>query len=264
MGVLPYFFPVNSRYNHKEAHRRAFFILKTRGTLTVTPGLEVEMKRIMWLFLLTGLWLLAACSPAAGGDAVDNTNTTTDPDASPTQALDLVTLPPEATPEPPTVEVAVTNTIETTATTTVEATPNATATLDSPNVPDDGSGMAEIRPSDLVITFTQEGGIMGLQVELVIDSSGRVTQNGTVITELTYEEMDHIYQTLINNDFFTLAPDYQAEDICCDFFVYTLTVHANSETTAVRTVGGPPDTPEWLWNALQPFIALAEQGMTNR
>lgn len=222
------------------------------------------MKQIIWLLLLVGLWLLAACSPAAGGDARDNT--TTDPDASPTQALDPVTLPPEAsaTPELPAVEVAVTNTTEMTATITVEATPNATATTDSTNVPDDGSDTAEILPSDLVITFTQEGGIMGLQVELVIDSSGRVTQNGTVIAQLTPEEMDHIYQTLINNDFFTLAPNYQAEDICCDFFVYTLAVHANGETTAVRTVGGPPDTPEWLWNALQPFIALAEQNMTDR
>lgn len=224
------------------------------------------MKRIIWLLFLVGLWLLVACSPATGGDAVDNTNTTNDPDASPTQALDPVTLPPEAsaTPEPPIVEVAVTDSIEAAATTTVEATPNATATIGSPNVPDDGSGMVDTFPSDLMITFTQEGGIMGLQVGLVIDSSGRVTQEGTVIAQLTPEEMDHIYQTLINNNFFTLAPDYQSEDICCDFFVYTLTVHANGETTAVRTVGGPPDTPEWLWNALQPFIALAELSTTDR
>jgi hypothetical protein len=142
---------------------------------------------------------------------------------------------------------------------TLEATSLPSATTDSGNVPDDGSGVADILPTDLVITFTQEGGIAGLQLELVIDSSGRVMQDETVIRQLTPEEMITLYQTLLDNDFFTLAPDYRAEDICCDFFVYTLTVHANSTTTDVRTVGGPPDTPDWLWNALQPFIALADQ-----
>lgn len=224
------------------------------------------MKRTMWIFLLASLWLLVACSPAAGGNAPDDTTATSDVAESPTQALDPVTPSPEAsaTTELPTTEVEITSTAQVTATSTVEITPNPSATTDSANVPDDGSGVAEVLPSDLVITFTQEGGIMGLQLELVIDSSGRVTQDGAVITQLTPEQMTALYQTLLDNDFFTLAPDYQAEDICCDFFVYTLTVHANGTTTAVRTVGGPPDTPEWLWNVLQPFIAIAEQSATNR
>lgn len=240
------------------------FILKTREMLfSNSSGLEIDMKQVIWIFLLAGLWLLAACSPAAGGDAPNDTSSTTSPDESPTQALDPVTPSPEAsvTTELVTATAETTNTVEV-ATATVETTPDASATTDGANIPDDGSGTVEILPSDLVITFTQEGGIMGLQLELVIDSSGRVTQNGTVITELSPDQMTTIYQTLINNEFFTLAPDYQAEDLCCDFFIYTLTVHANGETTSVRTVGGPPDTPDWLWNVLQPFITLAEQGTT--
>lgn len=209
---------------------------------------------------MASLWLLAACSPAAGGNAPNNTASTTEPIESPTQALEPVTVAPEASAtivDAPTMTVAATATSAVSP--TLEATPLPSATTDSGNVPDDGSGVAEILPTDLVITFTQEGGIAGLQLELVIDSSGRVMQDETVIRQLTPEEMTTLYQTLLDNDFFTLAPDYRAEDICCDFFVYTLTVHANGETTDVRTVGGPPDTPDWLWNTLQPFIAIADQ-----
>ena len=198
------------------------------------------MRRIFLLCLVVGLWLLVACTPGE----TEDTSVTSTPTLSeqPTQALDPLT----PTPEPTIV-------------------PTATSTSESANIPDDGSGVmatATIVPNDLLITFTQEGGIMGLQLAITIDARGRVMQDDNLILQLTPEEVSVIYQALLDNNFFAQAPDYKVEDMCCDFFVYTITVHANGETTTARTIGGPPDTPEWLWNSLQPLIAIAGQGPT--
>ena len=136
-------------------------------------------------------------------------------------------------------------------------TPEPAATTEA--LPDPDNGDLAAYPADLLITFRQEGGFAGLQLEWVIEASGRVTQNGAELAPLTPEQVAGIYQALLDNDFFNLAPNYKAEEICCDFITYTLIVTANAQTTTAMTVGGPPDTPEWLWNCLQPILVVVGQ-----
>jgi len=212
------------------------------------------MKRIiLWLLCCV---LLVACAPGTTDAPEPTVAETTEPLATATEAA-LPTLTPELTATstaiPTTNPTATTSAPEATATTLPDSTPTVATTTDSHPEP------STAYPADLMITLRQEGGFTGAQLEWIIDSSGRVTQNGAEIDQLAPEEVAGLYQTLLDNNFFTLAPDYKAEEICCDFYKYTLTVTANAQTTSVITIGGPPDTPPWLWNCLQPILTLVGQ-----
>jgi hypothetical protein len=221
------------------------------------------MKRIMMFNLVLCLWFLTACSPGTTTEAAANEAVpTTDPLAIvPNADVDVTAN------ETPTAVSDVTTEIATAAAATNTPAPSSTplATF-TPVVPPEPTTAPVTQPDeeallppDLHFTFTQEGGFAGIQQEWVIEGSGRVLQNGTEVRQLKPEEINHIYQTLLDNDFFTLAPTYKAEEQCCDFFIYTLVVQADGRTTSVRAVGGPPEIPEWLWNSFAPILVITGQ-----
>ncbi|MBP7999118.1 MAG: hypothetical protein KA314_24345 [Chloroflexi bacterium] len=215
------------------------------------------MKRyaqpLILLLLVVGL---SACSPTAASSNSDLTAVT----IVPTVGLAEITattpgepaIPTSTSTTPPTVTVEPSSTPGEKPTTIATMTV-MTTTVPLP-VPDDPTAV----PDDLLITFMQTGGFAGVEIELVIERSGRVRVNGDEGQPLSEEEITILYQTLMSNQFFTLGPTYKTIELCCDFFTYTLAVRANGQTTTVTTVGGPPDTPDWLWNSLQPFIGLTD------
>ncbi len=209
------------------------------------------MKQFIFLLLCCGC--LVACTPGTANAPQATIPATLEQSVVPTEPA-LPTLTPEPSATPTIVPTAIPATdIPATAT----SAPEPTATTEA--LPEPVSGDLAAYPADLLITFRQEGGFAGLQLEWVIEASGRVTQNGAELAPLTPEQVAGIYQALLDNDFFNLAPNYKAEEICCDFITYTLIVTANGQTTTALTVGGPPDTPEWLWNCLQPILTVVGQ-----
>ena len=209
------------------------------------------MKRIILWLICCGL--LVACAPGTANAPELTVASTTVPLDTATAAA-LPTLTPQLTDTATAMPTMVSPTAtEPVATATTVSEPTSTTS------PQAYPGSVTAYPADFTLTLRQEGGFAGVQLEWVIESSGRVTQNGAEIDQLTPEEVAGLYQALLDNNFFTLAPDYKTEEICCDFFKYTLTVTADSQTTSVVTVGGPPDTPPWLWNCLQPILALVGQ-----
>lgn len=224
------------------------------------------MKRIMMFSLVLGLCVLIACTPGNTTEtAANETLPTTDPLAMATSVEVDITTVDITTNEPPTVVNETVTKIAAAATNTPapSSTPPATFTLVAPPEPTlapvTQPDQEMLLPPDLHFTFTQEGGFAGIQQEWVIEGSGRVLQNGTEVRQLKPEELNHVYQTLLDNDFFTLAPTYKAEEQCCDFFIYTLVVQVDGRTTSVRAVGGPPEIPEWLWNSFVPILVIAGQ-----
>ena len=222
------------------------------------------MKRIMMFGLVLGLWFLTACTPGnTTGAATEEAMPTTDPLAmTPTVAVDVTTNETPTMVNETATEIATaaaaTNTPEPSSTPLPTHTTAALPEPTTPPVPEpDMSGA--LLPADFHLTFRQEGGMTGMQEDWVIERSGRVLQNGNEVRKLSPEELDNIYQTLLDNDFFTLAPTYKAEEQCCDFFTYTLDVQANGQTTSVRAVGGPPEIPEWLWNSFVPILVITGQ-----
>lgn len=221
------------------------------------------MKRIMMFNLLLCLLFLAACSPGTTTDAAANEAVpTTDPLAmTPRTDVTVTTNETPTTVNDTATEIA--TAAAATNTPVPSSTPLPTHTTTAPSEPTTPSitqpDEETLLPPDLYFTFTQEGGIAGIQQEWVIEGSGRVLQNGTEVQQLKPEELTHIYQTLLDNDFFTLAPTYKAEEQCCDFFIYTLAVQVDGRTTSVRAVGGPPEIPEWLWNSFAPILVITGQ-----
>lgn len=213
----------------------------------------------MMFSLVLCLWFLTACTPGTTTDAATNeAMPTTDPLAI-TPNADVAVI----TNETPT---AVNDTATETAATNIPAPSSTPLVTFTPVAPPEPTTAPITQPDEetllppaLHFTFTQEGGFAGIQQEWVIEGSGRVLQNGTEVRQLKPEELNHIYQTLLDNDFFTLAPTYKAEEQCCDFFIYTLVVQVDARTTSVRAVGGPPEIPEWLWNSFAPILVITGQ-----
>lgn len=199
----------------------------------------IRKHHFISLLLLCG-WLVTACTAT-----VSNNNEPPAASSTPGE-IGLVEVTATAAPSStPTSEP--TATTEPTAITEPTATrpPTATPLPDRPQL-----------PADLQFVFSQEGGFAGIKQEWVIDGRGRVTQNGVEVQQLTEEKLTDLYQILLDNNFFTLAPTYKAEEICCDFFTYRLTVTVNGQDTTATAIGGPPETPEWLWNCLAPIIEI--------
>ncbi|MCL4870275.1 MAG: hypothetical protein KJ063_15025 [Anaerolineae bacterium] len=190
--------------------------------------------------LLICSWLLTACTATVSNNEP--------PAAFPTPTeIGLVEVTATVVPSP----IPATPTPNPTAT----AAPVATSVPPASPLPDSPLQL----PADLQFVFSQEGGFAGIKQEWVIDRRGRVTQNGVEVQQLTEGEISDLYQILLDNNFFTLAPTYKAEEICCDFFTYRLTVTANGQDTTAIAIGEPPETPEWLWNCLVPIIRITNR-----
>jgi hypothetical protein len=180
------------------------------------------MKRLTLALLLVLLALLAACSPAGTGD---------DPaTATPTAAPALDTVPP------PTAESG-----------------DGTAVPESEGEPE--VEMAE----GAVIVFRREGGIAGVSEEWTIFEDGRIVDAAGNAFSLEPAGVTAMLDTIRATGFMELEIGDAPVELCCDRFVYTLSVRLDGQVQTMTMVDGQENVPPALTAAIDSVQSVLER-----
>jgi len=106
----------------------------------------------------------------------------------------------------------------------------------------------------VLIIFRQEGGFAGLDITWRIYNDGRIEQDDEFIGELDQNALLLLMDKIDGSGFYDMDLE-EPENICCDFFTFTITVldgdRANSITISEADPTMPPSLDEVIRLVLQ-------------
>jgi len=123
---------------------------------------------------------------------------------------------------------------------------------------DDSSGGAT---TTVPITYSSgsihlSGGLEGLDQTWIIEADGTVLGPDGYLGQLDADARARLEAAITGADFFELDDEYLPDDICCDRFLYEVTITRGGQTHTVTTLDAA-DAPESLFVLIQTFLDVA-------
>jgi hypothetical protein len=181
------------------------------------------MKRLSLVLLIALFGLLVACSPTGAGEEAAT--------ITPTAAPALDTVPPPS----------------------AEGEEAATPAPESEGQPE-----AEL-PESAVILFHREGGIAGVSEEWTVFADGRVVDAAGNEFQLEPAAVTAMLATIQATGFMELDNSQAPVELCCDRFVYTLTVRLDDRTHSMTMVDGQENVAPALEEAINTVQSAIER-----
>ena len=100
------------------------------------------------------------------------------------------------------------------------------------------------------------GGLEGLDQTWIIEADGTVLGPDGYLGQLAADARARLEAAITAADFFDLDDEYLPDDICCDRFLYEVTITRGGETHTVTTLDAA-DAPESLFVLIQTFLDVA-------
>ena len=184
-----------------------------------------------WLIIAALILLLAACTPSS-----DRTNG--EESRTPEVGTEVVHT---STP------VALPTRIPTKTSLPVTGSPTETPR------PDPGENYGGV-----LIVFQQEGGFAGLDITWRIYSDGRVEEEDEIIGELDQNALLLLMDKIDGSGFFDLDLE-ESENICCDFFTFTITVVDGDRVNSITISEADPNMPPGLEEVIRSVLQLVNE-----
>lgn len=180
--------------------------------------------RKMCFWLITILWVGAACSPTTVDEGLGETAV---PEVRPTET---------ATPSPEPVE-----------TMTVPATAVTQTPAQLERAESTAQAVTEDQPPEILLVFHRSGGFAGLDQEWTLYTDGQIIMPDGQQKMVDAAQLQALLDTIQVADFLSLNDSYYVpKDTCCDRFFYTITVQLDGATKTVETIDAAPEQPERL------------------
>ncbi len=99
------------------------------------------------------------------------------------------------------------------------------------------------------ITYHRSGGIAGADDTWKISADGQVSHQGQTAgasVQLTSAQMADLEAAIQAANFTSLADSYLPDNVCCDRFLYEVTVVLDGQSKTVRTIDASPNAPAEL------------------
>jgi hypothetical protein len=101
--------------------------------------------------------------------------------------------------------------------------------------------------SEISVIYQRSGGFAGANDTWTIDPQGKVTHQGSgTSSQLTLAQRAELASAIRAANFMALEDSYVPQDTCCDRYEYTMTITANGQSKAVRTIDASPTAPPEL------------------
>ncbi len=110
----------------------------------------------------------------------------------------------------------------------------------------------------VLIVFQQEGGFAGLDITWRIYNDGRVERGSEIIGELDQKALLLLMDKIEGSGFFNLAQK-ESENICCDFFTYTITVLDGDRANSITISEADPDMPPGLEEIIRQLVQVVNE-----
>jgi len=100
------------------------------------------------------------------------------------------------------------------------------------------------------------GGLEGLDETWSLATDGTITGPAGETGQISESDLAMVRAAIAAADFFDLDPEYMPEDICCDRFIYVLTLSGGDQTNTVTTIDAA-QAPESLFRLIGAFRTAA-------
>ena len=188
-----------------------------------------------WLILAVLILLLAACAPSS---ELTNGEESRTPEVGP-EFVNTSTPAALATRIP-------TKTIQPTSAPATSSPKETPLTLPGENY------------AGVLIVFQQEGGFAGLDITWRIYNDGRVERGSEIIGELDQKALLLLMDKIDGSGFFDLAQK-ESENICCDFFTYTITVLDGDRANSITISEADPDMSPGLEEVIREVLQVVNE-----
>ncbi len=124
---------------------------------------------------------------------------------------------------------------------------------------DSGGGTTTTVVASASGTIHLSGGLEGRDETWVIAPDGTVLGPDGYLGQLRATDMERLDAAVTAAGFFDLDDDYLPDDLCCDRFIYEVTITRGGQTHLVTTIDAA-DAPESLFALIATFLDLVRPG----
>ena len=110
----------------------------------------------------------------------------------------------------------------------------------------------------VLIIFRQEGGFAGLDITWRIYNDGRIEQDDEIIGELDQNALLLLMDKIDGSGFYDMDLA-EPENICCDFFTFTITVLDGDRANSITISEADPAMPPGLEDVIRLVLQLVNE-----